>query len=87
MDSPCIGSGAACFLLHNVPNVQYRAERRGTQPIQAIPSIADHSPPKLISRMDNISHWSCTNEPGVTKYALTIPRGGGDNLTAYSIEQ
>ncbi|KAK3328730.1 hypothetical protein B0H66DRAFT_539246 [Apodospora peruviana] len=43
---------------------------------------------QLITRMDNISHWSCTNEPGVTKYALVIPRGsGGDNLTAYSIEQ
>ncbi|KAK3373679.1 hypothetical protein B0T24DRAFT_703515 [Lasiosphaeria ovina] len=42
---------------------------------------------ELISRMDNISRWSCTNEPGVTKYALVIPRGGGDNLTAYSIEQ
>lgn len=37
--------------------------------------------------MDNISRWSCTNEPGVSKYALVIPRGGGDNLTAYSIEQ
>ncbi|KAK5659455.1 hypothetical protein OQA88_656 [Cercophora sp. LCS_1] len=37
--------------------------------------------------MDNISHWSCANEPGVSKYALVIPRGGGDNLTAYSIEQ
>jgi hypothetical protein len=42
---------------------------------------------QLITRMDNISHWSCTNEPGVTKYALVVPRGGGDNLTAYSIEQ
>ncbi|KAK0746598.1 hypothetical protein B0T18DRAFT_447093 [Schizothecium vesticola] len=42
---------------------------------------------ELITRMDNISRWSCTNEPGVTKYALVIPRGGGDNLTAYSIEQ
>ncbi|KAK3352898.1 hypothetical protein B0T25DRAFT_543070 [Lasiosphaeria hispida] len=42
---------------------------------------------QLISRMDNISHWSCTNEVGVTKYALVVPRGGGDNLTAYSIEQ
>lgn len=37
--------------------------------------------------MDNISRWSCTNEPGVSKYALVVPRGGGDNLTAYSIEQ
>jgi len=37
--------------------------------------------------MDNISRWSCTNEPGVSKYALVIPRGGGDNRTAYSIEQ
>ncbi|KAK0724630.1 hypothetical protein B0H67DRAFT_109922 [Lasiosphaeris hirsuta] len=42
---------------------------------------------QLITRMDNISHWSCTNEIGVTKYALLVPRGGGDNLTAYSIEQ
>ncbi|KAK0649753.1 hypothetical protein B0T16DRAFT_445446 [Cercophora newfieldiana] len=42
---------------------------------------------ELITRMDTISKWSCTNEPGVSKYALVIPRGGGDNLTAYSIEQ
>ncbi|KAK4441977.1 hypothetical protein QBC34DRAFT_314049 [Podospora aff. communis PSN243] len=37
--------------------------------------------------MHNISRWSCTDEPGVSKYALVIPRGGGDNFTAYSIEQ
>ena len=42
---------------------------------------------ELISRMHNISRFSCTDEPGVSKYALVIPRGGGDNLTAYSIEQ
>lgn len=36
--------------------------------------------------MDNISHWSFTNEPGVVKYALVTPRNG-DNKTAYSIEQ
>jgi hypothetical protein len=42
---------------------------------------------QLIGRMDNISHWSCPNEPGVKKYALVIPRGGNDTTTAYSIEQ
>ncbi|KAK3395058.1 hypothetical protein B0H63DRAFT_533555 [Podospora didyma] len=42
---------------------------------------------QLISRHDNISRWSCANEPGVAKYALAIPRGGGNNLTAYAIAE
>lgn len=48
--------------------------------------LADRTNWQLIYRMDNISKWSCTNEPGVQKYALVIPRED-DNVTAWSIEQ
>ncbi|KAM7211747.1 hypothetical protein V8F06_012880 [Rhypophila decipiens] len=42
---------------------------------------------ELIASMDNVSRWSCANEPGVSKHAIFIPRGGSDATTAYSIEQ
>lgn len=52
----------------------------------AVAYVTDHHDVQLIGRMDNISHWSCANEPGTSKYALLVPRGG-DNTTVYSIEQ